>query len=161
MFAFIDLRTSMFLAKEPDDKDTLKQRTALEKQLPRIAAAHPEAVVSVIHTDDASEKVLWRSELVFGPKGGAAVIAQGTEGMRTFADVADAVKDNSKELKRKLQDLQNKFTSDCAALYAEHDRTLLAMLRAKPSKASGAQVTEAGYGTDGKWLDVGPLPKRR
>jgi hypothetical protein len=159
MYAFIDLKTRMFITKEPDEKDAVKQRASLERQLVRVHERNTDSIISIVHMDDKTDETDWLSPVIIGPKGGAAVIAGPTEAKAPSVDLAEGVKELNKEHRRKLNDLQNKFTSDCAALYNDHEKALLALLRNKPAKAKPAEVTTAGYDRAANWLDAGPLPK--
>ncbi len=153
MYAFLDLKTRLFLSQEPDEKDNVQQREYLIKQISRLhKTKHPEAVVSLIHIDDASDNVDWHAPNIVGPKGSEAVFS--ADDATPYADNVSAIREATKDHKRKLQDLQNKFTSDCAALNNEYERVLITLLKRKQRKSNGPKLVQAGYDRDGKWREA-------
>lgn len=183
MFAFLDLKTRMFISKQPDEKDTEKQRGSLERQLPRVAAANPDAVVTVVHMDDTSDVTDWQSELVFGAKGGAAVIEKPAtvaldisfDASKALKVVTDAMAGEAWRLqndyKSKLAELHNSIRTQASELQNAFDKELVAFhkrvianaLKAVKPKVTGKatvpMVIQAGYDASGKWLDEGTLLK--
>ena len=160
MYAFIDLQKRMFLVKEPDEPTSPTQRATLTRKIRSVAATYPEAVVSLVHIDDLTDETDWTCDTIVGPKGGAAKVEAAKEDISIDLPI-ELVRDLTRDLRRKLTDLQNAFTSDVAKLYAEHDRKLVGMLRAKAGKPKPPTVIEAGYDRDGHWHDVGPQTTKK
>jgi hypothetical protein len=155
MYAFIDLRTRSFLSKEPDEKDAVKQRAALERMLVRVHPTRwPENIVTCLHMDDATDMVDWTSPIIVGPKGGAAVISAAVAGSKA-PDPTTAIKDAFGELQTKIAQLQNDFSSKLAKLHRDHQSNVLAVLKGRPTKGKPATVETAGYNSKGEWLEAG------
>jgi hypothetical protein len=180
MYAFLNLKTRMFISKQPDEKDHEKQRASLERQLPRVAAANPEAIITIIHMDDTSDMSDWQSELIFGPKGGAAIIEQPAEILAgdvtaRLKAVTDAINGQAwkllQEHKSKLAELHRSIAAQAAELQVQLDKSLatfhkkvaadcLAVVRPRgKQRTQYPTVTQAGYDRTGNWLDEGILKK--
>lgn len=181
MYAFIDLKTRMFIQREPDEPDAEKQRASLERQLPRFAKLHPNAVVSIIHTDDQTHDADWVSTLIVGLQGSAAEIDPGTQASEHTEDKSKTVMELLNMVPLQMQQIQNahkakmaefhrSITMQASAMQAEFDKSIAAFHRKlladvaaalKPgkTKAKPTIVTQAGYDRTGAWLAVGTIIK--
>lgn len=160
MYAFIDLKTRMFIQKDPDEAAPDKQRSQLERQLARVAKAHSESVVGLIHWDDKTDVTDWVSPVITGPRGSAALVEP--EVPPGTVDYEAEIKKLYATLPTELNAAHIRYTQEIAGIHKKHQAAVLGVLHSRGGKGKPAYVKTAGYLPDGSWLEIGAaLPKTK